>query len=422
MLRIARALVRRLFYLASLVYEWVFCYSRSARQGETIFRSKGYHVFFGYYDVSPFGFDGQRVLATRVGLSLKTPAVDRVMEVGYFNLSVPDQFISIAETTAWCWQQGCRLQWYPANQESNQVFYNYYANGKYSGVIRDLDTGTVTKTTSLPLYDISKDGAWGLSLDFSRLQRLRPGYGYSAVADATQGELLPAEGGVILYEITTDVASVIVSYSSLIEFESVESMVGAEHYLNHLSFSPSGDGFVFFHFWMSKGKRHSRLLWVERHTGEMTLVNNSGRVSHYAWETDKSLLVYCALSAGLPMHYYQYDFSHPSSVPSVVGKDVLKVDGHPTIIDSGKRILTDTYPDQWSRQTLMLYSISGQSIEWSRRFFRSKKFTGELRADLHPRVDRKQNVACIDDEARGERVMRIIPLGKASFESSGGRK
>lgn len=409
LVRVIKALVRELAYVLSFGFERLCAGFIAACRGEVILRSPGYHVFFGYYDVSPFCADGRRVLATRVSKDLSSPAPNRVMEVGYFYIDRPDKFISLGSTTAWCWQQGCRLQWYPANKPSRHIFYNTFLEGRYLGLIQNIDTGVVEKTTTVPLYDISKDGVWGLSLDFSRLQRLRPGYGYNAIVDVTNGDLVPAVGGVTLYEIASGTAGVVVSYKDLVEFSPVESMIDAEHYLNHLSFSPSGDAFVFFHFWVREGKRFSRLLWVDRKSLEIVLLNNSGRVSHYAWRNERCLLIYCAPSANMPMHYYEYDLEGLRA-PVAIGKDVLVVDGHPTFFNCSEMLITDTYPNRWRRQILMVYDFSRRRVTWCRSYFRSRKFSGELRADLHPRLDHTQDFACVDDEVKGRRVMRVINL------------
>jgi hypothetical protein len=41
------------------------------------------------------------------------------------------------------------------------------------------------------MYDISKDKTYILSLDFSRLETLRSGYGYNNIKDATIGQNIP---------------------------------------------------------------------------------------------------------------------------------------------------------------------------------------------------------------------------------------
>ena len=41
-----------------------------------------------------------------------------------------------------------------------------------------------------PVYSVSSDGRWALTLDFSRLHRLREGYGYSNTTSATFNTLI----------------------------------------------------------------------------------------------------------------------------------------------------------------------------------------------------------------------------------------
>lgn len=411
--RAVKFVIRTVSYRLSWMFEWVMSRHIAERRKEVILSSPGNHVFFGYYDVSPFAADGKRVLAGRVDLALKTPAPHRVMEVGYYQLDKPDEFRGIGQTTAWCWQQGCRLQWYPATGVTRQVFYNQASGSDYVGVVQDVETGQIVMTTPLPLYEISKDGKWGLSLDFARLQRLRPGYGYSVFEDGTAAQPVPQQGGIVLYNFASNQQSLVVSYSALFEFSPVESMQGAEHYINHLSFNPSGAAFIFLHLWVRDGKRYSRLLWVDRGSAKLVILNNSGRVSHYTWRDDQTLLIYCALTADGPLFYHEYLLRGDQFEVKAVGKNVLKVDGHPSYFNAQHRFLTDTYPDRWARQTLMIYDGAVNAVVWSRSFFRSKHITGEFRADLHPRLDSTQKYACIDDEIRGERVMRIVTFGES---------
>lgn len=411
LVRVIKGLVRELAYIVSFSFERLCAGLIAACRGEVILRSRGDHVFFGYYDVSPFCADGRRVLATRVSKDLSSPAPNRVMEVGYFDISRPNRFTTVGLTTAWCWQQGCRLQWYPGYQGESFIFYNALEGGKYVGIVCDINSGEVKVRIPLPLYDISKDGRWGLSLDFSRLQRLRPGYGYSTIMDCTSDERIPREGGVSLYSFESQESRILISYERLLTFSPVESMKNAEHYINHLSFNPSGAAFIFLHLWQLGGKRYSRLLWVDREQGTMQLLNNSGRVSHYAWRGDSDLLVYCATAADSPLSYHQYRVGGSGFEVAQVAANVLKVDGHPTYVNGWHGFITDTYPDRWARQTLMLYSATRDAVVWSRSYFRSRKFTGECRADLHPRLDCSKKVVCVDDEMHGDRVMRIVKIG-----------
>jgi len=90
-------------------------------------------TFFGYHDKTPFSLDGSKVLAMSVEANdRKGKSEGIIMRLGYFSrngASFDKEFKAFAETRAWCWQQGCMLQW--SNTEANsRVFFNTAFNGK----------------------------------------------------------------------------------------------------------------------------------------------------------------------------------------------------------------------------------------------------------------------------------------------------
>ena len=66
--------------------------------------------FFGYYDMSPESPDGTKVLVNKPRFIDHMPMVDDELEIGYIDLTAKS-FNKIAETHAWNFQEGCRLQW-----------------------------------------------------------------------------------------------------------------------------------------------------------------------------------------------------------------------------------------------------------------------------------------------------------------------
>ena len=83
-------------------------------------------------------------------------------------------------------------QWMGPDFKS-RVIYNDFRDGKYCSVIYSLKEKQEVKVFPLPVYDVSRDGTYALSLDFNRLHRMRPGYGYSNLPDASKGVLCPEE-------------------------------------------------------------------------------------------------------------------------------------------------------------------------------------------------------------------------------------
>src|SRR5690606_16706400 len=120
-----------------------------------VLKSRGRHVFFGYYDHTPFSIDGRRVLAVRADHSLASPAPSSRIDVGYFDLDADEpSFSKVAESAAWCWQQGCRLSWYPTSGIGSTIFFNSLNDNRYVGRVVLLESGEVIAETPLPLYEI----------------------------------------------------------------------------------------------------------------------------------------------------------------------------------------------------------------------------------------------------------------------------
>lgn len=58
------------------------------------------------------------------------------------------------------------------------------------GNLKKIKTGE-ERIIEQPIYTISADGEMALSLDFTRLHRLRRGYGYANIEEVTKSEKLP---------------------------------------------------------------------------------------------------------------------------------------------------------------------------------------------------------------------------------------
>ncbi|TVM13813.1 hypothetical protein DPQ33_18085 [Oceanidesulfovibrio indonesiensis] len=367
----------------------------------------GYHTFFGYYDVTPFDNDGQTVLAMRRPSTPTSHAAGTPIELGTYDLLEPAPvFKPFARSTAWCWQMGCRLQWLGGGRHGLALF-NDTREGKHVAVLVHASTGQEQSILPRPVYSITRDGERFVSLNFPRLQRLRPGYGYDDLPDATEQEAAPRDDGLWLCDIATGREQLILSLADAARYKPQPSMDGATHYFNHVLWNPSGERFFFIHLWKDRsGKRHGRgLVWdctqqrildlgIERHT------------SHYCWVDDDSLVVF-STHQKTGMRYHSYTL--PEGMTGVVGEGILTEDGHPTPRPGNERlILTDTYPDRLREQTLMLFDMDSNELRRLGSFYSPFTFTGEQRCDLHPRWSPTGDRICIDSPHAGERRMCIL--------------
>ncbi len=366
-----------------------------------------YHVFYGYYDTNPFSNNDDLVLASCVRHDLKTPQKNSLMYVGYFNIKKNNPtFIHVGDTETWSWQQGCRLRWY-SSKSNNLIIYNKIVNGRYGSIIQNILNKRVHRTISYPLYDICKAGVWGLSLNFSRLQRLRPGYGYTIIDDISQHSNCPENDGVWLVNIKEDKASLVVSTKMLASYLPHESMNEATHYINHLQFNPGGSHFLLIHLWVDQtNKRYSRLFCVNRSTGDFVLLNNSGHVSHFNW-INNDYFVLVAKIAENTVRYLKYH--RTAGFSEIVGFEHLHKDGHPSYFSDGKTFITDTYPNLFGVQRLLLYQKSKKPIVLDRHFSPTS-FRGEVRCDLHPRLSTSEKYICFDIVFNNYRAIKILHI------------
>lgn len=358
------------------------------------------HTFFGYYDKTPFCKNDKYVLATVAPLINRSPDATDELLVGHFKIG-DDSFNVLGKTTTWCWQQSCRMQWLLSSDAL--VIYNKIINNKYGSVVQNVKTKEIIDKHVVPIYDIDDKGENAITLDFSRLGRLRPGYGYTNIPDDTIGDLCPEDNGVWLYNLPSKENKLLFSLKSLSNFAPHPSMTEAEHYINHLKFCSCGKRFMFFHLWIKDNKRYSRLFTSDTEGKNLHLLNNDGMVSHYTWKNCDELLVF-SYHNDTGTNYHLYDDSNQEK--RIFGKDILREDGHPNFSVNGA-LLTDTYPDKYGDRKLLLFSENKQLLTLG-RYYSPIRYQGEMRCDLHPRWDNKGRYICFDSAHEGRRKMYIL--------------
>lgn len=362
---------------------------------------KGCHTFFGYYDKTPFSWDNRRVLGMRLGNEDGS-----VASIGCFDLDKRKDFQVIGKTDLWSWQLGARLQWYCEN-EPEIICYNKMIEGKYGVVFQSIISKKIVAKYSDPVFDISPHGRYAISLNFSRLSRLRPGYGYRRLPDSTANETHPENDGIVVLDLRKNTRNLIISLDRIANFHQHESMVGAEHYLNHLSFSPTGERFMLLHLWINKGKRFSRLLTSDIYGGNVYILEDKINMSHYAWKSPTEVLVHTAAKPFGTKYILYEDLTQNKKT---IGEKSLVRSGHPSYSPDGKRLLVDTYPNRWRRQHLEVYTLNGEYIEKIGSFYCPTRFAGQEKCDLHPRWCRTGEFICIDSALSGRRAMYVIGL------------
>jgi len=377
---------------------------------KTLSSSEG-AIFFGYHDKTPFNQNGDKILAhftTENEHSIESEC--KLIDIGFFQKGNDghfiNKFIKVSTTTTWSWQQGSMLQWDPLNPQ-NQIIFNDIIEGKYGAKVFNINTDKVIKTYNRPIYALSKHGKLAVSINFSRLSRIRPGYGYRLLPDFKKCEDAPNDDGLFLMDMKTGQSRLIVSLAELAN--KLPKNLSAEHYLNHSNFSPDSKFISFFHIWneTNSGKRKIRFYIYNILSNSLQLLEKDRLVSHYDWKGNNTLMV-TNRDEQLKWYYSLYNVTDLSRTDLNI---TLGVDGHPMANPNNENVfVTDSSPDKRLDQHLFLMDTRTESCEEVKAFFSPSRFKGPVRCDLHPRWDRTGKNLCIDTAYNGKREMVLLNL------------
>src|SRR5699024_9641055 len=181
-------------------------------------------------------------------------------------------------TSTWNVQQGCMLQWLGPNY-SDEIIYNDFRKGQYCSVILNVKTNE-ERIIPMPVYSVSPDGEFALSLDFSRLHRLRKGYGYSNLDEKTKDEKCPNKPCIWHINLKSNEVNPLLTYKDFASFEPRDDMLNAEHKVNHIMLNTKGDRFMVLHRWINGTNRYTRLVTINSDGTGMYNLSDDNMTSH----------------------------------------------------------------------------------------------------------------------------------------------
>jgi hypothetical protein len=355
-------------------------------------------IFFGYYDKSPWATDMRRVV------------LHRIRGDGYTDIIVLDRekhtYQSIGVSATWNHQQGAMAQWVPGLGGTGLIF-NDWSGGDLVARIVAADGGP--STVSMPVQSVHPSRPEALALNYRRLARLRPEYGYAVKARNFSPDQALDRDGIWQVDLLCGDHRLLVSIASLAASEPRIEMRRAEHMVNHALYSPAGTRFVFLHRWLGSRGKFSRLWVAGGDGGGLRLLLDHRMISHFNWLDEDQLLVWArAPEAG--DGYYALDVNTGARRP--FGRSALTRwgDGHPSLSPDRRWLVTDSYPDRAREQRLLLYRVENAECIEAGRFFAPWCFDGPLRCDLHPRWSPDGRWICIDAAHAGIRMTYFLDV------------
>jgi hypothetical protein len=368
--------------------------------------------FFGYYDKSPWDASGRFLLAQETDFMDRRPGPDDVADIGIVDIDSGNQWRKLDETRAWNWQQGCMLQWVPGHQD--EIVFNVRREDRFQARVLNVRTNQM-RLLSQPVYGVSPTGREAISLNFSRLFDVRPGYGYAGAADPWSDDICPEDDGLYHVNMQTGESRLIFSLADAMRLGKPQpGMETGKHRFNHVQWNTDGSRFAVLHRWSvvpspaNWAPWGTRLLTMNADGTDPYVLSDHTMISHYDWRDPRTVLAW-ARRHTIGDRYYLFTDKTPEV--ETVGDSILTVDGHCSYSPNRRWILTDTYPDKEGFRTLLLFDPTNERRIDIGRFHGPTPPDGEIRCDLHPRWSRDGKQVCIDSiHENGHRQVYVLDV------------
>ena len=374
-----------------------FVYARVERVSDPGTKENPSYTGFWFYDEFQFDPTDRYLLGMKVHFTDREVQADDVGEIGYFDLEQNNEWTKVGETTAWNWQQGCRLQWRP---NSTEIVWNDHSDDKTHFVCRVYNFNTQeVRTLPKMIYDISSDGKYALLHDFSRMKHA--GTSYAGVPDPYESLKFTDHIFIEKMDMETGESQQLVSLEQLAHLAFPDGYEGKTNlYFFREGWNPSGTRFITFLRNMDSPNRHVSAWSISADGRDIRYFFNNP--SHHVWVNDSV------------MFEGRY-FGTIRDDGSAEIHELAEVDANidPTFLPAPYNdwILGDTYVLE-GVQHLFLYHIPSQLFVPLARLNNTGAPKGIFRVDLHARCSRDGRKISIDATHEGlGRQLYLIDIG-----------
>lgn len=365
------------------------------------------HFFASYYGINSFSKNQRYVTVLQTDIKHKLPTEQEPATLGLVDLT-NHEFIPIATTRAWNFQQGCMAHWLGTNPDS-LIIYNDLRDDRFVSVILNVHTQQELKVIPHPVSAVSPDGKEAVSINFARLRKTRKGYGYGGNGQAGQlTQTFPEEDGLFLVDLETGEANLLVSVADVKALVPEVPADGLE-YFNHTLFSREGSRI----FWLARARpeRNTTAFTVNRDGSDLKACFPIGwGGSHFDWLNDDELMITAEYEAKQWSHIL---FHVDKSDYKRLGKGLLDYDGHGTFSPDGNWMVTDTYPKNGLReQKIYLMDMNTHAVLPLGAFPQPEKFTKDWRCDIHCRWSPDGDMIGFNSTHTGSRQVYLFKLSE----------
>lgn len=338
--------------------------------------------FFGYHDKKPFNYNDSKIIVhSYKNTKVLMDQSNKEVFIDLIDLK-SKKILKLDKTSAWSWQLGSNLQWHP---KKNIIFFNKKINGNYITQQIDLRSKKIKKL-NFSIYNISSDGKKFLTADFTKIGKLRKGYGFKNDKFNKSINLKKSELKIVINK----------KNKLLYKFDETKQKIVIGCYINHQTFSPKGDKIAYFYTVLKKDNQRQILFYyycLKKKKNFLINLSKSKLISHYCWKNSEEIL----FTMKENNKQYSYILYNIKLNKFKILSSELNKDGHPMFNPKYKDLfVSDTYPNILGFQKLFVYSILKKKIIWKKYIYSPYKYRGIIRCDLHPRWSNNGKKILID--------------------------
>ena len=363
------------------------------------------NTFFGYYDKTPLSRAGFLLCHSTTHATDRKPDHSKTLDILVFLINDLKQPVVSLKTSVYNWQQGARAHWL---DDDAFIFNDFDApSQRYISRVFSMQEMREVKRYDFPVQDSFRNDYF-LSINYRRIQALRPDYGYRnmpGLGERAMSDL--KQDGIWKINQQTGASSLLYSIAEVCEVDFQSCFNTARHKINHVMISPDGDRCIFLHRYFLGKRKFDRLFLAGSHKQELKMLANYDMVSHCFWINDHSVISFMRGPSGHD-GYYVLDVDDGSISPYFDGKLDSMGDGHPHVHEDW--FITDTYPDKSRMQHLLKASLATGDVQEIGQFFQPFEFRGETRCDLHPRISPDGSKVFFDSVFNGKRKLYVLQL------------
>ncbi|MEE4348766.1 MAG: hypothetical protein V2J26_00915 [Pacificimonas sp.] len=342
-----------------------------------------------YYDIPVMDEAARFVIGHQVRFQGRQPTVTDDIEIGIVDMEAGAEWQPLGRTSAWSWQQGAMSQFLPAQPATKpRAAWNIRrSDNEFGARIYDLSRDDV-QDLDVPLYAVAPCGTAALSLDMSRLNTLRPGYGYANSSDRSLRRK-PHDEGVRHVDLGSGKTSLILPLARAVDIlmrhlplkARAKHLLKRYHYwFNHAKISPDGRRFTVKLRWRNIGKP-----WSDKQGVSLTAGMDGSDVrllapatSHVIWQNERQL--YFWQSGGL---FLYKDTAPKGTKVEQVAPELITTNVHIRHMPAKPHLFVFDTPYREDIDVLLLDRRTGRH-EQIAAFTGHRPKTGPFRCDLHP--------------------------------------